>query len=524
MNSFLILSGKRKKLLYCLSGAIVFYFPLFSAYSLDCHERFSNRKKEFRDFELAVKYVRALDFQSAEEYKVWSKSGDRPSDIPSDPDRVYKKQWRGWGYYLGTGAIANSKKEFKDFEQAVEYIHTLNFSFISDHNRWAKSEKRPLDIPSHPERVYKRKNQWRGWEYYLGESFVGNIKKEFKDFEQAVEYIHTLNFSFISDHNRWAKSEKRPLDIPSHPERVYKKQWRGWGHYLGTGSIVGRKKEFRDFELAVEYIRALNFRGVKEHEKWSKLESRPADIPSNPHRVYKKQWRGWGYYLGTGSIANSKKEFREFEPAVEYVRALGFQGSREYKAWSKSGDRPSDIPSDPSKVYKDQWQGWEYYLGTVGFDWRKKDKAAGSIYWSFTEVKKYALSLNFESIKSFLAWLRSDERPPEFPPNPHEVYPAWTNARDFLNLSMSYSEAKEYLRTFFGDLETEDQFKQWAVSDERPSDFPSNPQKFYNQQWEGWNVFLGVFVEKKKSPGRFVEEENDQIPEDDIFFDDEQFF
>ena len=36
------------------------------------------------------------------EWNEWSKSGQRPDDIPSQPYRSYKKEWRGWRDWLGT--------------------------------------------------------------------------------------------------------------------------------------------------------------------------------------------------------------------------------------------------------------------------------------------------------------------------------------------------------------------------------------------------------------------------------------
>lgn len=38
--------------------------------------------------------------------------------------------------------------------------------------------------------------------------------------------------------------------------------------------------------------------GLKEGKLADKGE-RPADIPSNPQRTYKKNWQGWKHWLGT---------------------------------------------------------------------------------------------------------------------------------------------------------------------------------------------------------------------------------
>ena len=41
------------------------------------------------------------------------KAGKLPSGIPSSPRTVYKKEWKGWGDFLGTGRVANQNKKFR---------------------------------------------------------------------------------------------------------------------------------------------------------------------------------------------------------------------------------------------------------------------------------------------------------------------------------------------------------------------------------------------------------------------------
>ena len=494
MNNFLILSSKRKKLLYCLSGAIVFYFPLFSAYSLDCRERFSNRKREFIEFELAVEYIHILNFQSRREYRAWSKSRNRPSDIPSNPDRVYKDQWRGWGYYLGTDVISNSKKEFRNFELAVEYIRALNFRRAKEHDQWSQSGNRPSDIPSRPDRVYKK--QWRGWGHYLGTGVIANRKKEFREFELAVKYIRALNFQEAKEHEEWSQSGNRPADIPAYPGQVYKNQWRGWDYYLGESFVDNRKKEFRDFELAVEYIHTLNFQSRREYGKWSKSGNRPADIPSNPNKVYKNQWRGWEHYLGTGAIAGRKKEFRDFELAVEYIHALKFQSHGEYDQWSRAGNRPSDIPSNPGQVYKNQWQGWGHYLGTGVIANRKKE------FRDFELAVEYIHTLNLRNIREYNHWSKSGKRPDDIPSQPDRTYKKrkqWRGWGHYLGTGVIANRKKEF-REF--ELAVEyihalnfrgvKEHGEWSKSGKRPVDIPSRPDRVYKKQWRGWGHYLGT--------------------------------
>jgi hypothetical protein len=47
-----------------------------------------------------------------------------------------------------------------------------------------------------------------------------------------------------------------------------------------------------------------------------------------------------------------------------YARKLELKGERGWKEWSKSGQRPSDIPGNPNKVYRDDgWISWPDWLG-----------------------------------------------------------------------------------------------------------------------------------------------------------------
>ncbi len=55
----------------------------------------------WRPFEEARAYARSLKLKGSNEWRVFSASSDRPADIPSSPDQVYKDQgWASWGDWL----------------------------------------------------------------------------------------------------------------------------------------------------------------------------------------------------------------------------------------------------------------------------------------------------------------------------------------------------------------------------------------------------------------------------------------
>jgi hypothetical protein len=134
------------------------------------------------------------------------------------------------------------------------------------------------------------------------------------------------------------------------------------GDWLGTGRIASQNMEFPPFERAREFVRSLNLKNQTEWEKYCKSGKRPKDIPSNPHSTYRKYWKGYGDWLGTGTISPQDIEYRPFEEAREFVHSLGLKGTTDWKQYCNSGRKPRDIPSQPRHVYRKYWKGWEIGL------------------------------------------------------------------------------------------------------------------------------------------------------------------
>ena len=115
------------------------------------------------------------------------------------------------------------------------------------------------------------------------------------------------------------------------------------------------KKQYRDFESAREFVRKLGLKNSRDWEKYCQSKNKPNDIPSAPLKIYKnKGWKGMGNWLGTGVVANQIK-YRSFIEARQFVRKLKLKGTKEWKEYCKSGNKPDDIPAAPWKTYK-EWK------------------------------------------------------------------------------------------------------------------------------------------------------------------------
>ena len=156
----------------------------------------------------------------------------------------------------------------------------------------------------------------------------------------------------------WSLS-KRNLSLKHKRQkaRTYKEKWKGWGDWLGTGSIATRNRENWSFEKAKEYVRSLGLKSQHEWAKFCKSGRKPNGIPSTPNVTYKKYWKGYGDWLGTGYVATFNREYLTFPEAREYVHSLGFKSREEWMNYCRSGKRPPDIPSTPNQVYESEWKG-----------------------------------------------------------------------------------------------------------------------------------------------------------------------
>ncbi len=202
------------------------------------------------------------------------------------------------------------------------------------------------------------------WGDWLGTGFIAVRNRHYRPFEEARFCVWRLGFRKKDEWDAWADTTARPSDIPAAPYGAYKgKGWLSWPDWLGTRRSHGH----RPFERARSFVRTLDLKNKEEWDAFAQTDARPHDIPVDPRQAYKDEgWNGYGDWLGTGYIAHQKRIARPLVEAREYVRSLGLTSQGEWNAWARSDERPSDIPFNPDKAYRDEdWQGYADWLGVV---------------------------------------------------------------------------------------------------------------------------------------------------------------
>jgi hypothetical protein len=442
------------------------------------------KKQIFLHYEEAQKVVRAAGIKSRNQWYQWIKTGSKPGNIPSLPQRTYAKEgWTNWGDFLGTNFIATHKRKYRAFKDALKFVRQLGIASKDMWVKWSKTVMRPKDIPSDPRRAYV--SNWISWGHWLGTGSLGNKNRTFLPFDEARKFAHSLCLKNQLEWRAWTKTKSRPHDMPANPPRTYKESWKGWADFLGTD----RLSRFRPFEDARDYVKSLKIQGRRE---WHKIKKQLniSDIPSNPAKIYSDKWQGWSDFLGNTIT------IRSFELARIFVRSLGLKSQKEWYAWANSNQRPQDIPKYPHLCYANQgWLGMADFFGTNKFQGKRS-------VLSFSEAKQFARTLKFKSQTDWRKWAKTDAKPINVPASPSVYYAkeGWSGWGDFLGTGIiapqersfrTFEEARAYARSL--QLKSETEWNRWAKTNARPSDIPSSPRKNYkNKGWVGFGDFLGT--------------------------------
>jgi superfamily II DNA or RNA helicase len=363
-----------------------------------------------------------------------------------------------------------SKFNFREYEDAREYVNNLNLKSIDEWRQLLKSGTLPFDIPRSPEFVYKEK----GWVNYY--DWLGKERPDFLPYDEAEAYMHNLGFVSQKEWNKWASSEERPYFIPHAADRVYKdKGWISWRDWLGYKEQYSR---FLPFDEARSYARSLNLTSQKD---WLKNKKNlPINIPKRPKQVYKnKGWIDWYDWLGYSG-------YLSFDELSSHAQSLGIKSQAEWNKYANSDQFPENIPKAPWMVYED-WIGFGSFLGTYENDPITHQKK----FDTYEAAKKVAIDLNIKSVKEWYAASKAGLLPVNVPSAPNEIYKdkGWTGWSDFLSNRqyLPFEEARSYARSL--NLSSS---RKWEKLTNLPDNIPKSAGKVYkNKGWIGWQDFLG---------------------------------
>jgi superfamily II DNA or RNA helicase len=439
------------------------------------------RKTEYRTYEGTKKFARSLNLKSKKEWSELCKSGKKPKDIPSNLYQFYKdKGWTSWPEFFDNGNIETFKIKFRPFIESKNFVRSLNLKSKKEWIKYCASGKKPKDIPFNPDKTYKNKG-WIDWSDFLGKSLT-----HFRSLEDTKKFIRALGISKSSEWKKFLKSGNRPKDIPFNPDKTYKnKGWKGWNDLLGKNF-----KKYRSLEETQKFVQELGINSCSEWREFVKSGNRPKDIPSNLYQFYKdKGWKSWEDLLNNRSI-----EYRSFEETQKFIQQLGISSSSEWKRFLKSGNKPKDIPSYPNHFYKDNgWKSWLDFFSNFLIK-----------YKPYEETKEFVRELGISSYNQWIKYTKSGNKPHDIPRNPDKTYKGkgWIDWYEFFGKNKEKFRSFEETRKFVNSLKIKSitEWKKYCKSGLKPEDIPNRPSKTYkNQGWIDWYDFFGKNKEKFRS-------------------------
>jgi superfamily II DNA or RNA helicase len=198
------------------------------------------------------------------------------------------------------------------------------------------------------------------------------------------------------------------------------------------------------FEKARTYARGLGLKSQSEWDNFVRSGRLRPDVPKAPHQLesYADQgWTSWGDWLGSGVVATYMVVYRPFEEAREFARGLGLKSRTEWIALTRAGKLPKNIPASPHKTYADKgWAGMGDWLGTGTIAAHLRE------YRPFNDARAFVHALGLKSAAGWREYAKSNERPYDIPTNPQNVYATegWVSWADWVGTETIATNKRKY--------------------------------------------------------------------------------
>ena len=211
----------------------------------------------YREFNKARTFVRTLGFKRGQDWRNYCISGNKPKDIPSNPQKTYKDLgFIGMGDWIGTGIIATNDRKYRSYKDFKLFVQKNNIKTLNEWKQFVKEQKRlnlfPSDVPSNAPTTYK--NEWEGWGVVTGTNRIADHVREYMPYTELKDHIKDFGFTRMVEYHEWWDKTK-PTNIPKTPDEKYKNNgWISWPEFF---SIIGTGKHTWNNKSLYTYINSL---------------------------------------------------------------------------------------------------------------------------------------------------------------------------------------------------------------------------------------------------------------------------
>ena len=187
-------------------------------------------KKNWLPFNKARKYARTLNLKSHSDWVLFCQKGKRPYNIPSHPERTYSENWKSWQDWLSNLKNKTRHRKVIPLKDLKRFARSKKIKSASQWRSFVKENRSPFLIPARPEVTYK---EWKSWADFLGTKNKATYEIKYLPFREAKRLVRRKKISTTLEFKESLK-KGRLKGIPSHPERTYSKQWKGFKDFLNS--------------------------------------------------------------------------------------------------------------------------------------------------------------------------------------------------------------------------------------------------------------------------------------------------
>jgi len=125
-----------------------------------------------------------------------------------------------------------------------------------------------------------------------------------------------------------------------------------------------KKKSIYTFQEARRMARSHGFESKKEYQNYTCPGA--YRLPTHPDRMFATEWKGWDDWLAIPYPYEQAKQVAhklQITSPQEWMNVF-----EQHKIWDDDDDGSDDhpvarLPYRPDLYYKNEWQGWEDWLG-----------------------------------------------------------------------------------------------------------------------------------------------------------------
>lgn len=180
--------------------------------------------------------------------------------------------------------------------------------------------------------------------------------------EQAAALLVMEGITKSADFYNKYKLHEIPKIIPGDPKGYYD-NYDGWRKFIQSGKdfLAQGKQPEREPPSFDEMRSLVTEKRISSRTAYNNAV-RDGELgilaPSRPDIVYPDEFTTWTAFLAKPG----EGRFLSFEDAKVKMKELGVRHSVDWAKLCERGERPTDLPYQPSTHYSGQWRGWKDFL------------------------------------------------------------------------------------------------------------------------------------------------------------------